>query len=308
LLAPPLLAFTLAALVVAVPDIAYRWRVFGGLLATETTELPLMHPRYIGTVAWQMLRDSLAAGEWGYLLPFALYGSYRLFKDCTRQALVLGAAFVAVLLVHLTYHSLRLRDLLSIFPILNIAVAYGAVALYIVARKLASGSGVRADSMPAHLSTRLGNLLLPAMVVTWIILSLGLSRWAMVDNVWKRGWASFGYMRTEHRQAFERLEALTPTEAVIGASLNAGAVMLYTGRDAIRPYDSWTPEEWSIFLDAMSANGRPVYLLDDGRVMADFIRAQQQTIEMVPIEELQVPLFDARARETGWLYLLEQRQ
>ena len=113
----------------ALPDILYRWRVFGGPLRTETTELPLMGLQHIGPVAWQMLRDTLVAGEWGYLFPLALYGGYRLARDQRREALVLGGAFIVVLLVHLTYRSLRLRDLLSLFPLLNLAAAYGAVSL-----------------------------------------------------------------------------------------------------------------------------------------------------------------------------------
>jgi hypothetical protein len=127
----------------------------------------------------------------------------------------------------------------------------------------------------------------------------------MVDNLWKRGWASFGYMRTEHRTALDRLIELTPPESIIGASLNAGAVTMYTGRDAIRPYDSWTTNEWDIFLDAMRAHGRPVYLLDDGGLMAQFIETEQERHTLTPIEEMEVPLFYTMNRETGWLYRLE---
>ena len=285
------------ALVAAMPDIVYRWRVFGGLLNTETTELPLMGLRHIGPVAWQMLRDALVAGEWGYLFPLALYGSYRLARDRGREALVLGLAFAAVLVVHLTYQSLRLRDLLSLFPLLDLAVAYGAVSMARRARALASGP-----------VARLGPALLSTATIAGVILSLALARWAMIDNLWKPGWASFGYMQAEQRAAFERLEALTPANAVIGASLNSGAVMLYTGRDAVRPYDSWTGEEWDTFLDAMQAGGRPVYLLDDGSLMAEFIAQEGGRQRLTPVEALQVPLFYTQGRDTGWLYRLEWDQ
>jgi hypothetical protein len=127
----------------------------------------------------------------------------------------------------------------------------------------------------------------------------------MIDNLWKPGWASFGYMRADNRAAFDRLVELTEQEAVIGASLNAGAVMMYTGRDAIRPYDSWTEAEWAVFLDAMRDRGRPVYLLDDGGLMAEFIEQEQAQHRLTPIAELRVPLFYTRDRETGWLYRLE---
>jgi len=291
----PLVLFAAAALLGALPDIVYRWRWFGGPLATETTELPLMGLQHVGPVAWQILRDALVAGEWGYLFPLALYGGYRLAQaEYSRpRALILGSAFLAVLLVHLTYHSLRLRDLISLFPLLDLAAAYGAVTLLLRARALARSR-----------RGRLGRALLPAAAAAWIVLSLGLARWTMIDNVWKPGWASFGYMRAEHRAAFDRLAALTPPDAVVGASLNAGAVALYSGRDPIRPYDSWTVGEWGMFLDAMAGLGRPVYLLDDGGLMAEFIDQQRDRCELVPVAELQVPLFYTRGRDTGWLYHL----
>jgi hypothetical protein len=294
-LVPPLLAFLGAALLVALPDIAYRWRTFGGPLATETTELPLMALQYLAPVARQMLGDALVAGEWGYLFPLAVYGSYRLFRDRPRETLVLGSALALVLLVHLTYRSLRLRDLISLFAFVDLAVAYGAVALVQRVRALSSTRD----------RTRLGTALLSSAAIAGVVLSLGLARWAMVDNLWRPGWASFGYMRPVHRAAFDRLAELTPPQAVIGASLNAGAVMMYTGRDAIRPYDSWTEAEWAVFLEAMADLGRPVYLLDDGSLMADFIARQTGHRSLVPIEELTVPLFYTRDRLTGWLYLLE---
>jgi hypothetical protein len=283
-----------AAALGALPDIVYRWQVFGGPLATETTELPLMGLQHIGPVAWQMLRDALVAGEWGYLFPFAAYGAYRLARRRPRQAAVLGSAFVAVLFVHLTYHSLRLRDLISLFPLLDLAVAYGAVALVQQVRAIAGKRRIR-----------LGPSLLPAAAVAWVVLSLALARWTMIDNLWKPGWASFGYMRPEHRAAFDRLAELTPPEAIVGASLNAGAVTMYTGRDAIRPYDSWTEGEWTLFLQTMQASGRPVYLLDDGGLMAQFIDKERTRRSLTPIEPLHVPLFYTRDRKTGWLYRLE---
>jgi len=295
-LGKPLLAFFGAALLAALPDIAYRWHIFGSPLATETTELHLMRLEHIGPVAWQMLRDVLAAGEWGYLFPLAIYGGYRLVRDRRREAAALGCAFAAVLLVHLTYRSLRLRDLISLFPLVDLAVAYGAVSL---ARR------VRAIASDRDRSAQLGASLIAVATIAWIILSLALARWAMIDNLWKPGWASFGYMRAGQRASFNRLAELTPSESIIGASLNAGAIMMYTGRDAIRPYDSWTQEEWHTFVQAMRDRQRPVYLLDDGGLMAEFIAGQEARYRLTPVADLPVPLFYTRDRESGWLYRLE---
>jgi hypothetical protein len=289
-----LLVFVSTALLAALPDIVYRWRVFGGPLATETTELHLMRLQNIGPVAAQMLRDALVAGEWGYVFPFALYGAYQLWRRHRRSAVILGSAFLAVLLVHLTYRSLRLRDLISVFPLVDLAVAYGAVRLVQSAR----------SGLMVH-RRRLQAVLLPLVILSWIILAFALARWTMIDNMWKRGWASFGYMRLNQRAAFDRLAELTPPDAVIAASLNAGAVTLYANRDAIRPYDSWTQEEWLIFVEAMGAQGRPLYMLDDGGLMADFIAQKQERHRLIQLEELAIPLFYTSDRETGWLYLLE---
>jgi hypothetical protein len=294
-IAPPILVFSGAALMAALPDILYRWEVFGGPFATETTELHLMRMQYMGTVAWRLLRDATVAGEWGYLFPLAAYGAYRLIRDSSKEAAVLGCAFAVVLLVHLTYQSLRLRDLISIFPLVNIAVAYGAVAL--VRRTRAAHTGEK--------PRRLATVLLPAAATAWVVLSLALARWAMLDNLWRPGWASFGYMRADHRAAFDRIVEVTPSNSVIGASLNAGAVDLYSDRDAIRPYDSWTRAEWNTFLAAMRARGRPIYLLDDGGLMAAFIEQERRFHQLTPVEELKVPLFYTKNRETGWLYRLE---
>jgi hypothetical protein len=292
----PMAVFLAAALVAALPDIIYRWRTFGSPLATETTELHAMAIQNIGAMAWQTLRDTLVAGEWGYLFPLVLFGGYRLLRDHRREALVLFSAFAAILVVHLTYQFLRLRDLISVFPLVDLAAGYGAILVVDRVRRVAG---------PWTQTKTLGPALLSVGMIAWTILSLASARWTLIDNLWKPGWASFGYMRTENRAAFDRLAELTPPEAVIGASLNAGAVMLYSGRDAIRPYDSWNEDEWNTFLAEMQRLGRSVYLLDDGGLMAAFIDKERGQHSLEPVEALQVPLFDTKDGDTGWLYRLE---
>jgi hypothetical protein len=288
-----------AALTVALPDIAYRWKAFGGPFAAESSELPSMGLRFLTTAGAQALHSTVAAGEWGYLLPFALYGGYRLIRRHGREASVIAAAFVAVLLLHLTYRFLRLRDLLSLFPLLNLAVAYGAVLLVRFARSLVSQTrGIRT----------LGPGMLASVLVAWVALSFALARWTMIPYLWQPVEASFGYMTQDNRAAFDRLAELTPDDSVIGASLNAGAIMLYTGRDAFRPYDGWTGEEWKTFLDAMYDEQRAVYLLDDGPLMARFVSTQQESHRITAVKALNVPIFDELHRDAGWLFRLERVQ
>jgi hypothetical protein len=295
----PPLVFSVAALLMAVPDTLYRLRVFGSIFATETTELPFMGLQYVGTMAWQTLRDFLVAGEWGYLFPFALVGSILLVRRHRRESVVLGGAVALVLVVHLSYRFLRLRDLISLFPLVNLAASYGSVRLVQSFRSVAHHS---------RQQRRLGSSLLASASVAWVVLSIALARWTMIDDLCWPGWASFGYMDAIQRQAFERLAELTPPQAVIGASLNAGAVMLYSGRDAFRPADTWTDDEWSIFVGAMRSNSRPIFLLDDSSAMASFIHAQESSFRLVPIEPVFVPVFDVRVqeRDAGWLYRLEE--
>ena len=46
-----------------------------------------MSLQHIGPVGLQMARDALMAAEWGYLLPMALYGTYRWQKgDVGRRS------------------------------------------------------------------------------------------------------------------------------------------------------------------------------------------------------------------------------
>jgi hypothetical protein len=55
----------------------------------------------------------------------------------------------------------------------------------------------------------------------------------------------------------------------------------------------------------MHAQERPVYLLDDGGLMAEFIAKEQNRHRLTAIEELSMPLFYAQGRDRGWLYRLE---
>jgi hypothetical protein len=130
----------------------------------------------------------------------------------------------------------------------------------------------------------------------------------MIDDLWKPGWASFGFVRPEQRAAFDRVAKLMPPGGIVGASLNAGALTMYTGRDTFRPYDTWTEDDWHSFLVAMRTLHRPVYLLDDGNLMNDFIEEQGVRIQLAPIEELDIPVFNDKGRDKGWLYQVEWDQ
>lgn len=284
------------ALVAASPDILYRWRTFGSPWAVESTELASMKIGFVGHVSRQLLRELLAAGEWGYLFPLALYGTLHLARRRRHATAVLGTAMVAIVLLHLTYRYLRIRDLASIFPLLSFFTAYGAIMLARQARVLVDQSGSQ---------KRMGPALLGAGGIGWIVLALTLSRWAVADRVWEPGWASFGYMDAEMRAAMDQIAELTPPDAVVAASLNAGAIALYSDRDPVRPYDSWSMADWDVFVGAMRQLGRQIYLLDDGRQMSQFIDRTRTRYALVQVKALSVPVYGEPGRTTGWLYSLE---
>jgi len=119
----------LAALFVALPDLWYHHVVFGNWLTPESTELNLFSIASVGDTIAGLNANLLAAREFGWLVPFIVYGAYRLARD-KRVEFVALAIWVLVLLgFHLLYPALRPRDLLSEFPPLVVVIAYGIVAL-----------------------------------------------------------------------------------------------------------------------------------------------------------------------------------
>jgi len=73
--------------------------------------------QHMGRWHGRMLRDALVGAN-GAICSLALYGGYR-WPATGAGSAGLILAFAAVLLVHLTYQSLRLRDLLSLFRYLT---------------------------------------------------------------------------------------------------------------------------------------------------------------------------------------------
>jgi hypothetical protein len=280
-----------AAMLVALPDVVYRWQSFGSPLATGSTELPLLGPENVGRALQATLPHLLAAGEWGYLLPLAGVGSWWLVRRHGRASLVLGSALVAVFGVHLLYAALRLRDLISVFPLLHLVAAYGGV-------RLLGWMGEWAGA-----ERRLGSAVLRLTLAGGVLLALGLRSASVLARITEPGWASFGYVTAAQRSSFDKLGATVPEGGIVGASLGAGAAHLYTGRQICRPA-GWNPEELETFLARMEAQQRPVYLLDDGGRMPDLIRRLGP--RTVPLAALDLPRFHADGSPAGGLAMLYQ--
>jgi hypothetical protein len=269
-----LVAAGLASLVAALPDLWYHQVIFGGWLIPESRELSLFSIAALAETASSLNAAWLAAREFGWLLPFLLYGAYRLARD--RRVEFAAFALWVLLLVgfHLYYPALRLRDLLPEFPPLVILVAYGIVAIVRALwsdtrnwRKLAAAAGFIA------------------------ILFLLVSRvWNVLPIPFGAPQYAYGYMTAGQRAAFEQLSALTPLRAVIGSSSNSGAIDLYARRATFRPGD-WNSAERAIFVDAMLRAQRRVFLLDDGAETSDTRRDLSARYALQQILVLDVPVF-----------------
>ena len=288
-----LMPCAVVALVVALPDIIYRHAVFGSIFTPESPEAYLFGVDHVGHTALLMLDSALRRAEFGFVALFIGYGVYRLAREDGRVLAVLLTTVAAVLAIHLPYAPLRWRDLLSIAPLLALLAAYGLVALAWRAWALArSSSG--------------GDWVAVTMTVL-VLIALSVRTRPMLARLFAPHRASFGYLYARQRRAFDELAALVPEDAVVGSTLNGGAVELYTGRAAVHPAP-WTADEFVRFVHLMAAEGRAVYLLDDGVEMQPTLETAHERLSVSPVGELFLPYYlaggDSRDRFVV-LYLVQ---
>jgi len=283
--------FGLTSLLVAIPDLAYHQFVFGNFLRPESTELDLFSLSHMSATARLMWQRALAANEFGYLSPLVAYGAYRMYVAKRGHFLVLLAAVVGGLAVHLPYEALRLRDLLSLFPVLLAWVGYGVGDL---SRRIPVARGyITLRSHALGVSILLLLLLLPL-----------LRTWNILPRPWSDYRASFGYVSEEERRGFETLAADTVEPCVVGSSLNGGPVDLYAGRQAFRPA-FWTTQELDVFLQEMFRQGMNVYVLDDGEALQGTLEHATAHYHVTARAQLTVPLFGDPERISSRLYQIE---
>ncbi|MBI3760320.1 MAG: hypothetical protein HY260_00455 [Chloroflexi bacterium] len=220
-----LLSFGVCSLVVAIPDLWYA----------------LFRMEAIPAMAVLMAREFFAPREFLWALPFVGLGLAAMWRGYRRELIALCLGFGPLILFHLPYPYLRLRDLLPLFPALALIGSLGAIEA--IRRLMARGVGMRIAAVA-------------------LIVAAPLARW---ESAWPlaRGFFTFGFLFPEQRAALGHLADLTPPDAVIAASLNSGAVELYARRATVRPA-SWNESEFDSFLSAMRAARREVYLLADG--------------------------------------------
>jgi hypothetical protein len=285
--------FGLCAFLVAIPDLLYHQFVFGHFLTPESTELDLFSLRHMPATARLMWERLLSGNEFGFLLPLIVYGAYRMFRERTGQFLVLVTAVVAILFVQLPYAALRLRDLLSLFPLLLGWVAYGVVALW--------------RQLPLQMkNVSYGRYAQGVVIVLVLVLLPAFRTWPILPRPRGEYRASFGYMSAEERRAFDLLAQLTQEGSVIGSSLNGGPIDLYAGRQSFRPA-FWSEEELEVFLNEMFREGTAVYILDDGEMLKPSLQHAEAHHDVVGLVRLTVPIFGNPDDVSGVLYQVRPR-
>ncbi len=270
-----------AAWLAAAPVLAYHWAVFGSPFVTGSDELAHFSPARLPETAGRTLGALGHYREFGLLVPSLAVGLLAAARRSRRALVVALLAFVVLFGFHALYAYLRLRDLLFLFPFLSWLAALGIVT----AARAAYWAARRSSRPRAWAALRVG--LVGALSVCLVLRAM--ETLAMPAN---RGFAAFGHLTAAQRASFDRLRQLTPEDAVIGASLNSGAVELHAGRSAFRPA-GWTAEALVRFVDALRAAGRPVFVLDDGEAMGEALRVLRARYGLVEVARLDVPYYDA---------------
>jgi hypothetical protein len=101
---------------------------------------------------------------------------------------------------------------------------------------------------------------------------------------------TFGYLDARQRAAFDEIRRLTPPEAILAASLNSGALNVYSQREAVRPAD-WSTDDWRRFVPLALEKGQAVYLLVDGEEMQAPKQALEPAYTLKPVAALPLPYF-----------------
>ncbi|HEX7589044.1 MAG TPA: glycosyltransferase family 39 protein [Anaerolineae bacterium] len=273
------------ALFVALPDLWYHAVVFGGVFNVESTELSLFTLQSVISVTDLIFGQLLAAREFGWLLPFVLYGGYRMAREKRSAFAALSAWLIVLFGFHLLYPALRLRDLLPEFPALAVFASYGVVAFTAILRQ--DNRDVRRLAAPCGF-----------LVALFILL---IRVWNILPLPWVEAQPAYGYVTAAQRAAFEQIAVLTPTRAVVGSMGNTGPIELYGTRETFVP-TLWGPGERAVFIDAMFREGRRVFLLDDDAGMTTARHELEAGYTLREVAILDVPVYSRVPDTSGALW------
>lgn len=264
----------IAALAVALPDLWYHQTYLGNWLHPESEELALFSlgavPATLGTLA----QSAFVGAEFGWLPPFLVLGMvlYTRHQKITGSALLLWLG--AALAIHLPYAALRLRDLIPEFPIAAFYIAYGGAA-----------------AVTALWRRERSRTSLAAALLIFLAFELSLVRvWNILPRATQPALPIFGTMTESQRISFNLLAQALPPNALVGASLNSGAIDLYSKRGAFRPAD-WSSQQLREFISLAYAHNYAIYLLQDSAAMTPIVDDLRRTHQVERVTTLDIPLF-----------------
>jgi hypothetical protein len=267
-----------AALLVVLPVLWYHQAAFGSPFSVGSAELPLLGAENVRLTLPAVGRALLDRREFLYLLPFVIWGALLGWRSFRWPSLVLVAWLVAIGVFHLSYSALRARDLLSVFPVFALWAGMG------IADALAAAQAWGARG-------RTWRAVVPLLVALVVVACLwGRGRETLDIATGRPYFTTFGYLQPEQRRAFDTLAALTPPGAIVASSLNAGPVILYAGRSAVRPA-YWSAAEWQTFVARALGEGLALYALADGAEMEAPIAALRARHRLVQVASLPLPYF-----------------
>jgi len=294
--AASLALFAGGALLFIVPDLLYHQWVMGHWLRPESLELRHFSLAFMGQTALRMARELFTTREFLYVSPFVLYGLLRQWREERASFGLLSSWAAAVLLIHLPYEALRLRDLLSLFPVLCLWAGCGVVALW--------------RWIGTHWQRQDTTRYLAGVAYAWLLAGLLLLRTRSTLELPRApDFDAFGHLNAFQRAGFVQIGRDTEEAALIGASLNSGAVELHSKRTTFRPA-VWRADELYTFADDALSRGMPLYLLEDGLEMAAPIAAARQRYQLQLVGLYDIPFYHTGGGSTGAripLYRLEQK-
>ncbi|MDH7473226.1 MAG: hypothetical protein QHJ74_04360 [Anaerolineae bacterium] len=248
-------ALGLAAAFVALPDLLYHQRWLGAFWKGENPEIGLQAGlAHLGPSLAAFVEYLAYPGEFGWLLPLLLVGTYVLWQQRT-VFVVLAVWTLALAAVYAPVHTTALfqngaRYLLPAFPVLALTIGVGAVHVL--------------EALPPR--RRIAPVVVLALAVPFVLRT-------PLHKPLLAQYPTFGYLSPSQRTEFAALRTALPKEAVIVCSdADSGPVVWHTGRAVVRP-TGWTGQEFARFLKLAADNDIPLYLLDDGSLGA-FIHQQ----------------------------------
>ena len=271
----PLLICGVAAWVAVAPTLIYHMLAFGNPFHTGSEELVNFSLARLPETLARITGELVSYREFGLLLPLIIIGGVVLWLCQRRSFTALALYFVPLFLFHIAYAYLRPRDILFLFPILGSLATIGAVWLV----------GTLWQARQTLLSMGARTVLLVTLAFIFVVRSQQTLALPITH-----GFAVFGYMVREQRASFTRLSELTPADAVIGCSLNSGAVDLHAGRLAFRPA-TWTPDQLLKFVRELHTENTPVYVLEDGDEVLPSLATLRASYRLTEVARLDMPYY-----------------